>query len=58
MVTCAPSKNLNAGYPHYKTAAEMYTFLREITQSGGGGEFVVRNFVGVIEDVSVEASTV
>ncbi len=53
---CAPSKNLNVGYPHFKTAAEMYSFLREVTQPGG--EFVVRNFVGVIEDISVAASTV
>ena len=27
-------------------------------QAGGGGEFVVRNFVGVIRDISVPASTV
>ena len=27
-------------------------------QAGGGGEYVVRNFVGVISDVSVQASTV
>jgi thymidylate synthase len=27
-------------------------------QAGGGGEFVVRNFVGVISDISVQASTV
>ena len=54
--TCAPSKNLNVGYPHFKTAAEMYSYLREVTQPGG--EFVVRNFVGVIEDISVVASTV
>jgi hypothetical protein len=28
------------------------------SQAGGGGEFVVRNFVGVIRDISIEASTV
>jgi thymidylate synthase len=27
-------------------------------QAGGGGEFIVRNFVGVIQDISVAASTV
>jgi thymidylate synthase len=27
-------------------------------QAGGGGEFVVRNFVGVIQDISIPASTV
>lgn len=30
----------------------------ELTSAGGGGEFIVRNFVGVIRDVSVSASTV
>ena len=38
------------------TAKELYDHLREITKPGG--EFVVRNFVGVIEDISVEASLV
>ena len=53
---CAPSKNLNTGFPHFATAAELYAHIREITQPGG--ELVVRNFVGVIEDVSVKSSTV
>src|SRR5210317_504666 len=53
---CAPSKNLNVGFPHFPTAREMYDHLREITKPGG--EYVVRNFVGVIEDFSVEASLV
>jgi hypothetical protein len=53
---CAPSKNLNSAYPHFATAAEMYAHLREITKPGG--EFVVRNFVGVIQDISIQASTV
>mmetsp|Transcript_19986 Transcript_19986/g.28897 ORF Transcript_19986/g.28897 Transcript_19986/m.28897 type:complete len:215 (+) Transcript_19986:99-743(+) len=56
MVTCAPSKNLNVGYPHFDTASEMYDYLREVTKPGG--EYVVRNFVGVIDNISVEASTV
>ncbi|KAL9178422.1 hypothetical protein ACHAXT_003752 [Thalassiosira profunda] len=56
VVKCSPSKNLNVGFPHFATAKEMYRHLREITQPGG--EYVVRNFVGVIEDFSVEASTV
>ena len=55
-IKCAPSKNLNTAYPHFATAREMYAHLREITQSGG--EFVVRNFVGVIEDISPAASLV
>jgi len=29
---CAPSKNLNTGFPHFATAKEMYAHLREITQ--------------------------
>lgn len=53
---CAPSKNLNVGFPHFPTAREMYNHLRDITKPGG--EYVVRNFVGVIEDFSVEASLV
>ena len=53
---CAPSRNLNAGFRHFPTAREMYAHLREITRPGG--ELVVRNFVGVIEDVSIEASLV
>lgn len=53
---CAPSKNLNAAYPHFATAKEMYEHLREITKPGG--EYVVRNFVGVIEDISPAASLV
>jgi hypothetical protein len=56
MPTCAPSKNLNVGYPHFPTAAEMYAYLREVTLPGG--EYVVRNFVGVIDDISPKASTV
>jgi hypothetical protein len=34
----------------------MYSYLREVTLPGG--EYVVRNFVGVIEDIGPEASTV
>ena len=57
-VRSAPSKNLNVNYPQFDTASEMYDYLREATQEGGAGEFVLRNFVGVIRDISVEASTV
>jgi hypothetical protein len=38
------------------SAKEIYAHMREITKPGG--EFVVRNFVGVIEDIGVEASLV
>lgn len=53
---CAPSKNLNVGFPHFPTAREMYVHLREITLPGG--EFVIRNFVGVIQDFSTSSSLV
>lgn len=55
-IQCAPSKNLNTGFPHFDTAKEMYAHLLEITKPGG--EFVVRNFVGVIRDISPEAALV
>ena len=55
-ISCAPSKNLNSAFPHFATAKEMYQHLREITKEGG--EFVVPNFVGVIQDISPEASLV
>jgi hypothetical protein len=58
VVQCAPANNLNVGYPQFATAQEMYHRLIELTSAGGGGEFVVRNFVGVIQDFSVEASMV
>mmetsp|Transcript_26482 Transcript_26482/g.56752 ORF Transcript_26482/g.56752 Transcript_26482/m.56752 type:complete len:222 (-) Transcript_26482:560-1225(-) len=57
-IKCAPSNNLNVGYPQFPTAKELHAQLINLTSAGGGGEFVVRNFVGVIRDVSVPASTV
>jgi len=57
-IKCAPSNNLNVGYPQFPTAKELHARLIELTSAGGGGEFVVRNFVGVIADISVQASTV
>ena len=36
----------------------MYDHLLTLTKAGGGGEFVVRNFVGVIDDISIPSSTV
>jgi CspA family cold shock protein len=48
--------NLNPAFPHFHTAAELYAHIRELTKQGG--DYTVRNFVGVIEDISVEASTV
>lgn len=57
-VKCAPSNNLNVGFPQFPTAKELYQNLLDLTSAGGGGEFVVRNFVGVIQDISVGASTV
>ena len=55
--SCAPSKNLNVGLPHFATARELYDQIRTLSKHASK-EFVVRNFVGVIEDISVEASTV
>ena len=57
-IKCAPSNNLNVGFPQFSTAKELHQRLVELTSAGGGGEFVVRNFVGVIQDFSIEASTV
>lgn len=54
--SCAPSRNLNVAYPQFDTAKDLYDHLREITKPGG--EYVVRNFVGVITDSSIPASTV
>merc|ERR1719282_566919 len=56
-VTCAPANNLNAGFTHYATAKELYDHIRALSKNESK-EFVVRNFVGVIEDISVAASTV
>ena len=53
----APSNNLNVGFPHFATASELYDHIRTLSKNDSK-EFVVRNFVGVIEDVSVAASTV
>mmetsp|Transcript_62080 Transcript_62080/g.183464 ORF Transcript_62080/g.183464 Transcript_62080/m.183464 type:complete len:98 (-) Transcript_62080:1962-2255(-) len=53
---CAPSRNLNTAFQHFATAHEMYAHLREITKPGG--EYVIRNFVGVITDISPSASLV
>jgi len=55
---CAPSKNLNGGFTHFATAKELYDHIRAISRDETSKEFVVRNFVGVIEDISIQASTV
>jgi hypothetical protein len=57
-IKCAPSNNLNVGFAQFPTAKELHQRLIDLTTAGGGGEFVVRNFVGVIQDIRVEASTV
>jgi hypothetical protein len=48
------SLNLNAGFPRFATARDLYRYIRECTAPGG--DYTVRNFVGVIEDISPEAS--
>lgn len=55
---CAPSNNLNVGFQQFPTAKELHAELVRLTSAGGGGEFVVRNFCGVIQDISIDASTV
>ena len=55
---CAAALNLNAGFLHFPTAKELYAHIRSISHDPTDKEFVVRNFVGVIEDVSVAACTV
>ena len=57
-VKCAPSNNLNVGFPQFPTAKELHQRLVELCSAGSDKEFVVRNFVGVIQDISIEASTV
>ena len=54
---CAPSNNLNAGFQHFETAHQVYAHLRSISKNEDK-EFVVRNFVCVIKDISPEANMV
>ena len=51
--TCAAALNLNTGFLHFPTAKELYAHIRSISYDPSDKEFVVRNFVGVIEDISV-----
>ena len=53
----APSQNLNVGFRQFQNASDMYDHIRDISRHESK-EFVVRNFVGVIRDMSVEACTV
>mmetsp|Transcript_48170 Transcript_48170/g.127558 ORF Transcript_48170/g.127558 Transcript_48170/m.127558 type:complete len:220 (-) Transcript_48170:80-739(-) len=48
--------NLNSAFPRFPTAGHMYEHIRGITAEGG--DFTVRNFVGVIEDISPSRSIV
>ena len=61
-IVCAPSRNLTVSqpqtFPHFATARQMYDHLRALSKNAATKEYVVRNFVGVITDLSVEASTV
>mmetsp|Transcript_115457 Transcript_115457/g.224546 ORF Transcript_115457/g.224546 Transcript_115457/m.224546 type:complete len:237 (+) Transcript_115457:53-763(+) len=54
--SAAGGVNLNTAFPRFKTAGDLYKHIREITAAGG--DYTVRNFVGVIEDVSVKSSVV
>lgn len=53
-----PTKNLNESFKTYKDAEEMYQNMIALTEAGGGGEFTVRNFLGVIRNVTLEKCTV
>jgi len=46
--------NLNASFPHFPTASALYQHIRGITKQGG--DYTVRNFVAVIDDISPAAS--
>mmetsp|Transcript_35745 Transcript_35745/g.83118 ORF Transcript_35745/g.83118 Transcript_35745/m.83118 type:complete len:220 (-) Transcript_35745:29-688(-) len=48
--------NLNVGFPRFRTAGHVYKHIRQLTAEGG--DYTVRNFVGVIEDISVASSVV
>eukprot|EP00301_Raphidiophrys_heterophryoidea_P023117 c7097_g1_i1.p1 GENE.c7097_g1_i1~~c7097_g1_i1.p1 ORF type:complete len:232 (-),score=61.85 c7097_g1_i1:82-777(-) len=50
------TNNLNSMFPHFSTAKELYQHIRELTSAGG--DFTVRNFVGVIDDIRPEVSVV
>mmetsp|Transcript_43864 Transcript_43864/g.136568 ORF Transcript_43864/g.136568 Transcript_43864/m.136568 type:complete len:220 (+) Transcript_43864:83-742(+) len=52
----AAGVNLNSAFPRFRTAGDLYIHIRGITAEGG--DYTVRNFVGVIEDISVERSVV
>ena len=48
--------NLNTRFTQYENAGEMYQEMLELTKSGG--DYTVRNYVGVITDMSLGASMV
>ena len=42
--------------PRHKTARSLYEEMRHLTRAGG--DFTIHNYVAVLEDLSVEATTV
>ena len=42
----------HARLPRFRSAADMYAHMRALTAAGGAGEYTVRNYLGVIEDMS------
>eukprot|EP00924_Labyrinthula_sp_SR-Ha-C_P002412 snap_masked-scaffold_16-processed-gene-3.17-mRNA-1 protein AED:0.09 eAED:0.09 QI:0/0/0/1/1/1/2/0/244 len=48
-------KNLNTGFVQFQTASDLYTHIRDITKPGG--DYTVRNFVGVIHEMSPPEKT-
>jgi len=45
--------NLNSGFQRFKTAAELYADIRGRTSAGG--DYIVRNYAAVIEDMRPES---
>ncbi|CAE8721604.1 unnamed protein product, partial [Polarella glacialis] len=56
LLRASAGNNLNRSFPQFRTASELYSHIRSITAEGG--DYTVRNFVGVIEDISVASSVV
>ena len=52
----AKSSNLNTHFPQYETAKEMYERICILTKPGG--DFTVRNFVGVVKQMSPVSSVI
>lgn len=52
-----PTKNLNNNFDTYNDSTEMFKRMIKLTEEGGGGEYTVRNFLGVIRNVTLKKCT-